>query len=991
MNSFKMAAMAMAVGMTQAFAQNTSVTVPADTAFRVVDSGPSHRVWQRETYELSPDGNVVSRVHKFTELASGLNYLDSNGLWVESQEKIEAFANGAVARQGQHTVIFASNLNTEGAIDMQCADGKRLRSNILGLMYVDTATGKAIVIGELQDSEGELVGDNQVLYPNAFDGVKADVLFTYRRDGIEQDVILREKLPDPESFNMVSASTELEVFTEFIDPPTASVTDSTAAQGQETDQSVKWGVTSLGHGKAFSLDGQDAPATVFKRYTTVNGRHFLLEKTRYQDIQVPLSKLPEQASNARGVRGLASLNPVLPKAPVRKTAARPVKLAMGQMPAKGYVLDYNTLTTSYTNYTFQGDTTYYISGALILAGTNIFEPNTVIKYASGASISGVAGSVLNFISAPYRPVIFTAKDDNVTGEPISGSTGSPSGYYANPALNLASMSTVTLGNFRILYANRAISAGSASPVIYNAQLVKCGVAVSDVNGTALLENVLFSNNKTNFNATSSANTIVAENATFNNSFDLINGSFANTSICLTNCALVNITNLSGSIAASYNGFYGTPSVGSAAVTAAVNPLQTVGAASCYLTNGCAFLGAGTTNVDAYDLIETKTTYAPIVFTSTTLTTVTNFSPQAQRDNSGSPNLGYHYDPLDYVFGNTAAKSNVTFTAGTAAGWFYTASGATYGLIMGDSATASFKGTVSAPCYWAKYNTVQEGGNGNWTPQSYRGGMMGQSYSGTVPRMQALFTVCSVPCMEAGPYASSGPLFRIEANNSEFYSIGGCNYYCSINATNCLYMNCAPGLYDNYSAGNISMVGCTCLRGNIEADNTSGGTWPVAIYNCAFDSTTFYMNAHGGTTNGYYTDYNSFLVNSNRTLYAGAHDLTVTNSYNWQTSWLGRFYLPTNSALVNAGSTTANLLGLYHFTTQTNQVPETNSIVDIGYHYVATDSSGNPLDTDGDGTPDYLEDANGNGIYDTGDLSDWLVSPYNGVSNINRLNVYTPLK
>jgi len=53
--------------------------------------------------------------------------------------------------------------------------------------------------------------------------------------------------------------------------------------------------------------------------------------------------------------------------------------------------------------------------------------------------------------------------------------------------------------------------------------------------------------------------------------------------------------------------------------------------------------------------------------------------------------------------------------------------------------------------------------------------------------------------------------------------------------------------------------------------------------------------------------------------------------------------------------------------QNSQVPETNSIVDIGYHYVATDAYGNPLDTNGDGIPDYLEDANGNGLIDSGEI------------------------
>jgi alpha-tubulin suppressor-like RCC1 family protein len=105
---------------------------------------------------------------------------------------------------------------------------------------------------------------------------------------------------------------------------------------------------------------------------------------------------------------------------------------------------------------------------------------------------------------------------------------------------------------------------------------------------------------------------------------------------------------------------------------------------------------------------------------------------------------------------------------------------------------------------------------------------------------------------------------------------------------------------------------------------------------------------------------------------GPHDVIVTNGYKWQSSWLGSYYLPINSPLINHGSTNANLLGLYHFTTQTNQVKETNSIVDIGYHYVATDAYGNPLDTDGDGVPDFLEDANGNGLVDSGETN-WALA------------------
>ena len=96
-------------------------------------------------------------------------------------------------------------------------------------------------------------------------------------------------------------------------------------------------------------------------------------------------------------------------------------------------------------------------------------------------------------------------------------------------------------------------------------------------------------------------------------------------------------------------------------------------------------------------------------------------------------------------------------------------------------------------------------------------------------------------------------------------------------------------------------------------------------------------------------------------------MIMTNGFNWQISWFGNYYQTTNSWLINKGDVTADQVGLYQFTTQTNQLKETNSIVDLGYHYVATDSYGNPLDTNGDGIPDYLEDANGNGLVDSGEI------------------------
>jgi hypothetical protein len=62
--------------------------------------------------------------------------------------------------------------------------------------------------------------------------------------------------------------------------------------------------------------------------------------------------------------------------------------------------------------------------------------------------------------------------------------------------------------------------------------------------------------------------------------------------------------------------------------------------------------------------------------------------------------------------------------------------------------------------------------------------------------------------------------------------------------------------------------------------------------------------------------------------------------------------------------------------------ETNSIVDIGYHYVAVDTNGNPIDSNGNGIPDYIEDACGCGQ----PLTITLLSPTNNTFYAEPVNI-----
>jgi hypothetical protein len=218
---------------------------------------------------------------------------------------------------------------------------------------------------------------------------------------------------------------------------------------------------------------------------------------------------------------------------------------------------------------------------------------------------------------------------------------------------------------------------------------------------------------------------------------------------------------------------------------------------------------------------------------------------------------------------------------------------------------------------------------------------------------------------------------------------------SINITNCLFERTVIN-YDASDGGLPSIVNNLFWRGAFSLTSTVTNT---LVQNNLFDNTFFTaprgVGKHRALSqtlnagfNGYVTN---LLVASNTLAVIFPTDVFLTNSPAYQTSWFGNYYLPPNSPLINEGSTNANLLGLYHFTTQTNQVVEGNTIVDIGYHYVATDAYGNLLDTNGDGVPDYVEDSNGDGIFDAGDLGDWLVSPYNGLSRTFGLQVFTPLK
>src|SRR5216117_2121945 len=201
---------------------SAQVSPPAASTGPVsVDAGPHHRTWQTVKVERDDLGRPVTMTNSYVELATGMNvWSETDGNWVAASDEIELVNGGAVAARTQHKLTFLPNLNDpDPPINLSLPDGRPLRSQIVGLAYTERDTGKSIFISELKDSVGQVVGRNQVVYPDAFQSINADVRYTVTQCCFEQDLILREQIPSPGELGVNPNTSRLEVWTEFFEGP----------------------------------------------------------------------------------------------------------------------------------------------------------------------------------------------------------------------------------------------------------------------------------------------------------------------------------------------------------------------------------------------------------------------------------------------------------------------------------------------------------------------------------------------------------------------------------------------------------------------------------------------------------------------------------------------------------------------------------------------------------------------------------------------------
>ena len=862
----------------------------------VVERGAHERVWERVSYEPAPDGRLVPHKHRYTEVATGMHYQDANGQWAESKEQIDLLPNGqgAAAQQGQHKALFPPNLYN-GHIELNTVDGMWLRSQVMGLSYYDTSSGKSVLIAELKDSVGELQPPNVVVYADAFTDFKADVRYTYTRSGFEQDIILYQQPPAPEDFGLPSATTKLQVLTEFFDSPTPEVR---AQKGD--DVNLDFGLMQMQQGKAFALGDEEQTISVTKQWAQLEGRNFLVEGVTVEDIAPVLQTLPMAEPLARkpassSPRYLVSNQRRLP-APklVARRENQSMKIAQATPVSHGLVLDYVTVNTSQTNFTFAGNTTYFISGNVNLNGTNTtFEGGAVLKYNGGAAYTVTVKTPATWTADAYRPIVILNKNDDSAGEQISTSTGNPgTGYFAGNALLFNSTNSVKLQYLRVSNAKIAVAiSGSSNNVLSHVQFRYCGKGIATTNADFSLRNALFVNVSTNFSGSSSTGRVEHLTSHFAN---WLNNDIG-TNLFLTNCLLVSVTNL-GSVFT--NTVYSTNGTG---------VFQTAYGGKHYLATNSLYRNLGTTNINASLLaaLRTKTTYPPVVYSNALITTTNlTLGVQATRDTNAAPDIGFHYDPLDYAFGGCTNAGDITFSSGTAVGWFRTSMGFShggFGIFLNEQKSVTFDGRPDALDYLVECNTTQEDGNDNWYGL---GGLSGAaSYASNAPSITARSTHFS---RLGGGWSNfiredNGKL-KTTATDCSFWNSSIGQYADALHLTNCCFVRA-----NVYATGNdtnilqLTMRNCTMRNGILDVEHWSGTSWPVSIRDCAFDGTSITTSLNSTSdTNIVDFSYNAFIQGATRLSPTNSHDVLVTN-FNWQIGASGNFYLPTNSALINAGS------------------------------------------------------------------------------------------
>jgi hypothetical protein len=345
-------------------------------------------------------GAIAHQTNTLIELRGGMNRWDAAAAaWVPAKPELRITDAGIMGTGARHSAHFAANINTASAVEIQLpgqAGPERLQMQLLGLFYEDSSLGTNVLISDLQDSAAQVIGD-QIYYPNAFESLRADVIYRYAASGISQEILLKEPLPDPQLWRLSAGSVQVVAISEIVGGPEPvleprSWQDGSAAVNDET---LDFGSMRMVPGRAFRLGAQTqwrSSVPVAKEYrATRDARRLILERIPYSRAQEELRRLPIAGLDTNQTASVQNPGAVVAKSGLptrRKASAKPLRVAQsqGSLPRDGFVLDWELASTSLRDFSFEckDSLTYLIEGDVRLLGTTTIKPGAVVRFGRGS-------------------------------------------------------------------------------------------------------------------------------------------------------------------------------------------------------------------------------------------------------------------------------------------------------------------------------------------------------------------------------------------------------------------------------------------------------------------------------------------------------------------------------------------------------------------------------------------------------------------------------
>ena len=596
--------------------------------------------------------------------------------------------------------------------------------------------------------------------------------------------------------------------------------------------------------------------------------------------------------------------------------------------------------------------------------------------------------------------------------------GWPQPYQSGvPYLELACCKNNSIHNLRIAYADYGVTTPTASQRLdlWDCQFLQCNYGVVNLvpgSSTNTLHNVLFSACGAAVGAATNAITIEAEQVTADvGDFCLANA--APNRMALTNSIILGnppsaTSMVSVQVALNPDGTNFTPS--GTGITSTNTAMYYLAANSPLHQTGSA-----TISPRLQAELRNKTTYAPVALPPwMNLSGNMTLLPQAPRYTNGAPDIGYYYDALDYTMADlrlTGGTLNVL--PGTAVGFrmdfVWAATNWTYiGMDVCENAHLNVQGMPNKPCVFVDVQQVQEQFawpvRGNFVPDYWP-----QNDGDQPPVLN--FRFANLYADYASYYQTpqyhfwsgiSWNGYEWSADSAMFFTLQDCQLrggqldigtpdnpdtgYGFLDYTNVLgsgavtwnnnlfdgvSVNLDPTYYSTYQVVNCDLrvtarnnLFRNTLWFNIYGTPATAGNW--TFQDNLFDKVQFYQDPtspldfdHNGywpllseeiiwAASGYVNQLQPTATSD------GGTEVILSNAPPYQAGAYGNYYLSQTNALYQAGSRTASDAGLTQYTTLSNQTrDEADAPVNIGLHYVAATNS-LPLDSDGDGVPDYVE-------------------------------------